>query len=43
MVGGVIITFTASSNQKCVTKSPTDSEAVTLTNYICFIELFQSL
>ena len=37
---GEALVFTASRKQKCATKSPTDSELVTLMDYIGFIELF---
>ena len=37
---GKALVFAASKKQKCVTKSPTDSELVGLTNHISFVELF---
>lgn len=40
LVGGIII-FASSRKQKCVTKSPTKSELVPLTDNMDFIELFQ--
>ncbi len=39
-IGGALV-FAASKKQKCVTKSPTESELVTLTDNIGFIELFE--
>jgi hypothetical protein len=39
-VGGVLV-FAASRKQKCVTKSPTESEMVALTDNISFVELFE--
>ncbi len=39
-IGGALV-FAASRKQKCVTKSPTESELVTLTDNIGFIELFE--
>ena len=38
-IGGVLV-FAASRKQKCVTKSPTESELVALTDNIGFVELF---
>jgi hypothetical protein len=35
------LVFAASQKQKCVTKSPTESELVTLTDSIGFIELLE--
>jgi hypothetical protein len=32
--------FGASRKQKCVTKLPTESELVTLTDYVSFVEAF---
>ena len=37
---GKALVFAASRKQKCVTKSPTDSELVVLTDHIGFVELF---
>ena len=37
---GKALVFAASRKQKCVTKSPTDSELVGLTGHIGFVELF---
>jgi hypothetical protein len=37
---GKALVFAASRKQKCVTKSPTDSELVGLTDHIGFVELF---
>jgi len=37
---GQALLFAASRKQKCVTKSPTDSELVALSDNIQFIELF---
>jgi len=37
---GEALVFAASRKQKCVTKSPTDSELVALTDNIGFVELF---
>jgi hypothetical protein len=39
-IGGALV-FAASRKQKCVTKSPTESELVALTDNIGFIELFE--
>ncbi len=39
-IGGAMV-FAASRKQKCVTKSPTESELVGLTDNISFIELFK--
>jgi hypothetical protein len=39
-VGGAFV-FGASRKQKCVTKSPTESELVALTDNIEFVELFE--
>ncbi len=38
---GVVLVFAASWKQKCVTKSPTESELVALTDNIGFMELFE--
>jgi hypothetical protein len=38
-VAGVLV-FSASKKQSCITKSPTESELVALSDYIGFIELF---
>ena len=37
---GNALVFAASRKQKCVTKSPTDSELVALSNNVAFVELF---
>ena len=37
---GKALVFAASMKQKCVTKSPTDSELVGLTDHISFVEMF---
>jgi hypothetical protein len=37
---GKALVYTASRKQKCVTKSPTESELVALTDYIGLVELF---
>ena len=37
---GQALVFAASRKQKCVTKSPTDSELVALSDNIAFVELF---
>ena len=37
---GKALLFVASQNQKCVSKSPTDSELVVLSDNVQFIELF---
>ena len=37
---GRALVFAASRKQKCVTKSPTDSELVGLTDHIGFVEMF---
>jgi len=39
-IGGALV-FAASRKQKCVTKSPTESELVALTDNIGFVELFE--
>jgi hypothetical protein len=39
-VAGVLV-YSASRKQTCVTKSPTESELVALSDYVEFIELFQ--
>jgi hypothetical protein len=39
-IGGAMV-FAASRKQKCVTKSPTESELVGLTDNVSFIELFE--
>jgi hypothetical protein len=40
MIGGVAV-FSASRKQKCVCKSPTEAELVTLSDNLGFVELFQ--
>jgi hypothetical protein len=39
-IAGVLV-LSASKKQSCITKSPTESELVALSNYVGFIELFQ--
>jgi hypothetical protein len=39
-IGGTLV-FAASRKQKCVTKSPTESELVALTDNISFVEIFE--
>ncbi len=39
-VAGVLV-FSASKKQSCITKSPTESELVALSDYVGFIELFR--
>jgi hypothetical protein len=39
-IGGVMV-FAASQKQKCITKSPTESELVGLTDNVSFVELFK--
>jgi hypothetical protein len=39
-IAGVLV-YSASRKQACVTKSPTESELVALSDYIGFVELFQ--